>query len=358
MPVFRWLDKVFGIARDVKAFLYPGGGPADGAATNAQRREERSRNRKEARRRASEQRKKLASKRRETKRELSGIKTELDAAKDKAGKGAAERSEQMRRARKKRQELLRLKSELRAAKKGAEAEEPGTGALPDFVVIGAGRSGTSFFYNLLSQHPHVEPAAKKELHYFDLLFDEDTEWYRGWFPASTMKDGRRTITGEATPTYIFNPLVPERMAEVLPQARLVALLRNPVNRTYSAYNNQARKGREPRSFEEVVEADFADGSVGLLSKGVYVDQLVRWFEFFEREQMLVLKSEDLFENPQETLKLVLGFLGLPEWEPEAWESGKKRHYEVMDPATRRRLEEYFEPHNKRLYEYLGRDFGW
>jgi hypothetical protein len=90
-----------------------------------------------------------------------------------------------------------------------------------------------------------------------------------------------------------------------------------------------------------------------------VDDLLHWSRFFSDEQMLVLKSEDFFESPQKTLTAVLDFLDLPDWEPEAWESGKKRRYEEeMDPATRRRLEEYFEPHNKRLYDFLGVDFGW
>jgi hypothetical protein len=96
--------------------------------------------------------------------------------------------------------------------------------------------------------------------------------------------------------------------------------------------------------------------------GVYVDQLMRWREFFPREQMLVLKSEDLFERPVDTLKFTFGFLGLPEWEPATRQLGhkhRKGNYEQqMDPSTRRRLEEYFEPHNRRLYEFLGRDFEW
>ena len=358
MPIFRWVDKVLGIARGARAVLSREGGTAPGAVPNAERREERARNRKEIRRRASEQRKKLVSERRDAKRELSRIKTELNAAKGMAEEGKADRSEQMRRARKKKQELLRLKSELRTAKKQTEDEEPETGALPDFVVIGAGRSGTSFFYRLLNQHPHVQPAAKKELHFFDLLFDEGAEWYRLWFPEPMLVDGRTTITGEATPTYISLPLVPERMAEVVPQARLIAMLRNPVDRIYSAYHHRVRTGRESRTFEEVIETDLADGSLKLLSKSTYVDHLVRWPEFFGDEQMLVLKSEDLFERPQETLETVLAFLDLPDWQPEIWESGKKGRYDRMDPATRRRLEEYFEPHNRRLYDYLGRDLGW
>jgi hypothetical protein len=96
-----------------------------------------------------------------------------------------------------------------------------------------------------------------------------------------------------------------------------------------------------------------------LSRGVYVDQLLRWSEFYGQEQMLVLKSEDFFERAPETLKLVLDFLDLSNWKPETWEIRNKGHYEQeMNPATRRRLEEYFEPHNRRLYQYLGVDFGW
>jgi hypothetical protein len=90
-----------------------------------------------------------------------------------------------------------------------------------------------------------------------------------------------------------------------------------------------------------------------------VDQLLRWSKFFDGEQMLVLKSEDFFERTTDTLKLVQSFLDLPDWEPKTWEIHKKGDYEQeMDPATRRRLEEFFEPHNRRLYEFLGVDFGW
>jgi hypothetical protein len=78
--------------------------------------------------------------------------------------------------------------------------------------------------------------------------------------------------------------------------------------------------------------------------------------------MLVLKSEDFFENPKQTLKVVLEFLGLPEWEPEPSKLENKRnagrYVDDMNPETRKRLEEYFEPHNRRLYDFLGNDFGW
>jgi Sulfotransferase domain len=272
-------------------------------------------------------------------------------------KTKSEHIEQVKRTKKKKQEQFWLKNKLRVAKGERE-----TGALPDFVVIGPPKCGTTFFYHLLSKHPQVVPAVFKEPHFFDLLFDEGIEWYRQCFLPSRQENGRRTITGEGTPGYLFHPHAAERMAEIIPQARLIALLRNPVDRMYSDYHHGARNRQRHRTFEEIVEACLDAPHRKFLSRNIYVDHLVRWSKFFDREQMLVLKSEDFFEHPQGTLKLVLDSLDLPSWEPEASNLSDKRNagkYERrMDPALRRRLEEFFEPHNQRLYEYLGEDFGW
>jgi hypothetical protein len=253
--------------------------------------------------------------------------------------------------------------------------------VPNFVIIGAQKCGTTFLYRrLLSQHPHVEPARKKEIHYFDLWkhYSRGGDWYRSHFPLPTRKAGRRSITGEASPYYLFHPHAARRMAEIVPRVRLIVLLRNPVDRAYSSYQHAVRKGTETLStFEEAIEleearlrgekdkmlADERYDSLNYrrfsyLSRGVYVDQLMEWSRFFSSDQMLVLKSEDFFERPPDVLKLVLNFLGLPDWEPEAWGSRKKRKYPPMNLATRQRLRSYFEPYNQRLYEYLGVDFGW
>ena len=266
-------------------------------------------------------------------------------------------------------EIFHLKNELDAMKvlvenardvPLAEQLSGDIGALPDFVIIGAQKGGTSFLYYLLTRHPLVEPAARKELHFFDQPehFDKGAEWYRRCFPRVGSKDGQRSITGEATPYYLFDPPVAERMAKIVPKTQLIALLRNPIDRAYSHYQMQVKRGTEPRSFEEAIEQPHSS----YVSRGIYVDQLLRWFEFFSKEQMLILKSEDFFERPVETLKVVLTFLDLPDWQPEASELQQRRHTgtysQKMDPATRRRLEAYFEPYNQRLYEYLDVDFGW
>jgi len=312
-------------------------------------------------------------------RERARLRRELRATKE---NNRAEKIEHKKLKKDAQQEIFQLEKERYAAKDQWTV----AGALPDFVIIGGKKCGTTFLYDLLAQHPLVQRAASKELHFFDALFEEGIEWYRRCFPAPRWEDGRRTITGEASP-YIAHRYAPERMAGVVPDARLIALLRNPVERAYSDYQMVARKDREPLTFEEAMglvepteagqarplgkeekKSEGEDHAVlnedsEYLSRGIYVDQLLRWTEFFPREQLLVLKSEDFFERPQDTLQLVLDFLGLPEWEPQAEElaGGKRnegRYEQEMDPATRKRLEEYFEPHNKRLYDFIGTDFGW
>jgi hypothetical protein len=385
LQIFRF-EKAFAIARNVKAFLNPEDGNTPSALPAVERHEDP----KAAQLRASEHKKRLRSEIKSKRQELSQIKEKAHAAKE-----WAERIEHNKRKKGIQQEIFRLERELRAAKVGgdkdtlagrhsapaAEGEEPQTGALPDFVIIGTQKGGTTFLYHLLTQHPLVEPAASKESHFFDLFFDEGVEWYRRFFPAPRWEDDRRTITGEASPYYLFHPYAAERMAKVVPKARLIALLRNPVDRAYSLYQQQVRKGHETLKFEDAIEseearlrgerdrmledehlASFEHQHFSYLSRGIYVDQLLRWSRFFDREQLLVLKSEDFFENPIETLQVVLEFLGLPGWKPEVSGLENKRNageYERgMNPSTRRRLEEYFEPHNRRLYDHLGVDLGW
>jgi hypothetical protein len=407
-----WFDEAAGKARKLKALL---SGEEDASAylKIRSKRQEFKRLRDEIAREKQES-KEVEHKVGDIKDELAAIKQENKQIRKKlrTAEDPAERDEYEERKKRIQQERSRLREELRATKENKRAEKVGhkkmkkgaqqeifqlekqrraaeeqwtiTGALPDFVIIGGKKCGTTFLYHLLTQHPLVQPAASKELHFFDALFEEGAEWYRQCFPAPRWEDGRRTITGEASP-YMAHLHAPERMAQVVPKARLIALLRNPVERAYSDYQMVARKDREHKTFEEATgledpaeagkthpkegetpEAEdlavFDEGSE-YLSRGVYIDQLLRWTRFFDKEQILVLKSEDFFENPKETLKVVLEFLGLPEWEPESEKlaGGKRnegRYEREMDPATRRRLEEYFEPHNRRLYDFLGTDFGW
>jgi hypothetical protein len=240
------------------------------------------------------------------------------------------------------------------------------GPLPDFVVIGTQRGGTSFFYRLLTKHPLVRGAAAKELHFFDNKFAEGVGWYRRCFSEGKRIDGQRTITGEASPKYLFDPQVPDRMARIVPEARLIALLRNPVDRAYSHYQLEVGRGREARSFEEATqeemtsakgEGNTVDVAHAYLRRGLYAEQLERFSYFANRDRLLVVKSENLFTRRLEVLERVLTFLGLPPFESTLTPGGRTT-YEPMNPDTRRRLEGFFAPHNERLYDLLSTDFGW
>jgi hypothetical protein len=354
------INRAFGVGRDAKAFLNMQGGLTRGAVPNPKHDEEQAQRLRKIVRR---QRRALQRKDRQIEEQAAA----LEPLQERRQREIRLRKE----LKEKSLEIYHLKNELDAMKVLVEnagdvpsaeqlSGEPDIGSLPDFVIIGAQKGGTSFLYYLLTRHPLVEPAARKELHFFDQpeLFDNGAEWYRRCFPRLGSKDGQRSITGEATPYYLFDPPVAKRMAEIVPNARLIALLRNPIDRAYSHYQMQVKRGTEPRTFEEAIEQQHSS----YVSRGVYVDQLLRWFEFFGKEQMLIIKSEDFFERPVETLKIVLTFLDLPDWQPEPSELQQRRHTgayrQKMDPSTRRRLEAYFEPYNQRLYECLDADFGW
>ncbi|HYQ85219.1 MAG TPA: sulfotransferase, partial [Rubrobacter sp.] len=261
----------------------------------------------------------------------------------------------------------RRQEKLRRQKIAAAQRRETEGPLPDFVVLGTQKGGTSFFYRLLTEHPLVRGAAVKELHFFDKKFAEGVGWYRRCFSEGERVDGQRTITGEASPSYLFDPRVPERMALTVPEARLIALLRNPVDRAYSHYQMEVRRGREVRSFEVATEEEVTSIEVGenavdvryaYLTRGLYAEQLERFSSFANRDRLLVVKSENLFTRRLEVLKRVSTFLGLPHFESTLTPPAGGAPYEPMDPSTRRRLDEFFAPHNERLYDLLNTDFGW
>lgn len=262
--------------------------------------------------------------------------------------------------------------------------------LPDFIIIGVQRSGTTSLYNYLTGNPYVFPAHKKEVHFFDLNFAKGLGWYRAHFPLFLRRlyveyaRGHDLITGEATPAYLFHPLVPERVARTLPRVKLIGVLRNPVDRAYSHYWRKARARRETLSFEEAIggepealwyqwkralEGETQSGSDlrhssllirrhAYLSRGIYVDQLQAWGRLFSREQMLILCSEDFYADPGMALKKVCAFLNVPNWEAKEYPIYRRGQYPEMGISTRERLIDYYRSHNERLYEYLGVKFDW
>jgi hypothetical protein len=249
--------------------------------------------------------------------------------------------------------------------------------LPDLLIIGTQKGGTTSLFNYLVQHPDVLPPFGKEIHYFDLHYARGVRWYRGRFPyRGRLRDGRLTL--DASPYYLVHPQVPARAAALLPGARLVALLRNPIDRALSHHQHEVRGGRETLPFEAAIdrEAERLAGeeerlrrdpdyySVGhhrhsYLHRGHYVEQLRRWTEHYPRAQLLVLQSERLFQDPAGTSAAVQRFLGLRPHRLERYKTFLQGSYaRDLPPSLRARLAEHFAPYNRALYQWLGEDYDW
>ncbi|MBA3348464.1 MAG: sulfotransferase domain-containing protein [Actinobacteria bacterium] len=244
--------------------------------------------------------------------------------------------------------------------------------LPDFLVLGAQKAGTTALYSYLRRHPEVTGPSWKEVSFFDRHYARGPAWYRGNFPLR-----RAQLVGEASPSYLFHPLAPARTATLVPAAKLIVLVRDPVERAYSQYQHAVDFGRELLSFEDALdqEGPRLEGELERMladpryfsrawwdhtyvARGLYAEQLERWHASFPSEQLLVLANEDLSERPAETYARVLDFLGAPPHELDAYPRVFDRDYEEMLPDTRRRLAERFAKPNHRLFALLGRDLGW
>lgn len=244
---------------------------------------------------------------------------------------------------------------------------------PSFLIIGAQKAGTTSLFRYLARHPQIVAPIAKEIRYFDWYWSRPLDWYWAHFPLQS-EMGPAGITGEASPDYLGHPAAAERLAGVLPQAKLIVLLRDPIGRAVSHYHHALRGGWESRSIEEAFLCDESLQSPELdalehrgpaafahnyMARGYYADQLEWWFKRFDRSQFLVLQSETLFSNPNEVYEQALNFLALPSFqlrEMEPYNAGRYRRY-LSDELLQTLAAHYSEP-NQRLYELLDTDFGW
>lgn len=287
-------------------------------------------------------------------------------------------------------DLTRMETRRRVTLARLEARRP-TGRfrlLPDFLVIGGQRCGTSSLYTYLGRHPDVVRSLRKEVDYFSTRFPMGHLWYQAHFPLQMRRRwrerlrGRPLLTFEASPSYLFDPRVPARVHRFLPEVKLVALLRNPVERAVSHYLHNRRLGHEDLSFEEAIdrEGERTAGELermledpwyrgraffrySYLGRGMYAEQLQRWLELFPLDRMLLVESEEFFAQPQATFHQILAFLEMRAWYPPDFQNysrlgGRTSSQPAIKRETRRRLAEALAPQNQRLFELVGRDFEW
>jgi hypothetical protein len=290
-----------------------------------------------------------------------------------------------------------VKAPTRPLRRGLRRATSRARVLPSFLIIGAQRAGTTTLYTYVRRHPDITGPRQadasiywgKELHFFDEHFWRGLDWYRAFFPLEARQRairrlGRDLVPGEGTPYYLFHPAVPARVAATIPDARLIALLRNPVERAYSHYQLMVKTGREKLSLEDAIEAEperLAGAEAELMEnrtvsgkdgrhrhehhrhrayvgRGLYADQLERWLAHFPRGQLLVLRSEDFLARPDEVYGQVFEFLGVRRWNVRDYEPQNIGRYAPIDPELRARLENRFAEPNARLARLLGWDSSW
>ena len=209
------------------------------------------------------------------------------------------------------------------------------------MIIGAQKSGTTSAYSYINDHPSVRRAARKEVHYFDLHYRRSVAWYQSFFP---MGNGRRRwVTGEASPSYMMDPQVPQRVHDLIPDVRIVVLLRDPIERAYSHFNHMRETGVEPiGNFVEALEAEqermqevdsFGEASIMRLRfayarRGFYGEQLQRWFDLFPRNSIRVFLTTELANSSQTFASAAYSFLQLP---PHRLRNTKVRNSRSYDP---------------------------
>ncbi len=215
--------------------------------------------------------------------------------------------------------------------RGALADPHDEGALPRVLLIGAPKSGTTSLLAYLEVFPELWRHPRKELHFFDGRWSWGEAWYRMQFPSPARLQGRLAI--EATPDYLQDPQAPERAAALMPEARLIVLLREPLRRALSWFQHRQRLLGGSDEAETLIDAELQSLAAltpeqravlgwrapNCLAGSLYVDQIRRWHRCYQEHQILVLRFEDLVIDPAAACQRVGRFLGLPqrEWPPEA-----------------------------------------
>jgi len=251
--------------------------------------------------------------------------------------------------------------------------------LPNFIIVGAVRCGTTSLYYDICEHSSVLPAAYDEIGFFDSNYDLGINWYKSMFPTkfTRKKIESKTglcITGEDTPFYFWDKKSIDRIKKEIPKIKLIILLRNPIDRAYSNYQLGVRSGSESLSFEDAIKKeiellekndDIENDDIekflrprSYIAKGLYYNQIKNWFKIFSKDQIIVLTTENLARNPHKTLEKVFNFLGLPNEQIENIQKRKVVNYQKMNNNTRQFLKKLYLPHNTKLFEFLEMKFDW
>lgn len=251
--------------------------------------------------------------------------------------------------------------------------------LPNVLVIGGQRCGTSSLYKYLGSHPEVGASLRKEVRFFTKYMVMGEDWYRSHFG---LEVGPKKIFFEATPDYLLDPRVPQRVAELMPGVSLIVLLRDPIVRAFSHYNHNRRLGVETLSFQEaILQENHRIGPAWLkmlanddiptpdevlrysyVRRGMYSLQLEEWLKYFPKDQFHVMRSEALYAQPQEELVRVFKFLQISHWDLGRFDNfsyiSARPEAERIPEGAKEILADRYEADSERLRDLVGDRFVW
>ena len=256
--------------------------------------------------------------------------------------------------------------------------------VPDFLIIGAQKAGTSSLFKYLIRHGGYLRPLLKDIYYFDNNFDRGRRWYLSFFPSLAAKQEREreiggpVLTGEGATYYLLHPLAPERVRATFPDVKLIVLLRDPVQRALSHYFHNRRAGGEdaatPEEAFRLEEVRLSGEEERLrrnpsyrshnfqnfsyLARGRYAEQLERWLAVFPREQLLIECSERFYRETDERFRRICRFLELPERSLPIYPAEGKGRNRSDDKGARSIALEHFRRPNEQLFDLLGERFPW
>jgi len=276
---------------------------------------------------------------------------------------------------------------------------------PEFLIVGAEKAATTSLHYYLTQNPQLISPQFKEVPYFwnDAAYSKGDDWYERFFLTFGSKKYDKTVAFDATPANLYLPYVPERIKKYRSDMKIIILLREPVSRAYSAWNmlkenydkyhsksfkivrqfipayirnSPATQNMKTElfevpaypSFEEVVAKEMDKIKHGsphyepsFLRRGFYAEQIKRYYEHFPKEQILILSSKLLKTDLENQLNRILNFIDLPNYDWSKLEKQQKNAYKYSEPINtdiKAKLQAFYEPYNKQLFELLGEEIKW
>ncbi len=226
--------------------------------------------------------------------------------------------------------------------------------LPNFLIVGAAKGGTTSLYSMLDMHPNIIMSRRKEPHFFSRNYEKGERYYRSFFPLMTSEK----VTGEASVSYLTDASTPKRVTELIPEAKIIMLLRDPLIRAYSHYQMLCESHPIKESFSELMDEEIRQRKTGIKTKyglienGMYAKSIENWLQFIKRENILIIQSEQFAKEPLEVMKKVYEFIGVENIGLKETLHKNSRKYQELSTSEYSKYEAVFEEDGKRLHKFI------